>query len=238
MANIMEMFHKTSAKLAEFNFSKSADYLRYTAGFTFAFSSLSQALAFSVNKKIPEKEKHFLVSQEVAEGAINVGIFMSFATFFQNFGSKVVEKCWVLPNTLPEQLRTTEHVKNLLDAQKKSEKQKPANLTGIIDEFKLQNLATPENLTSYAKDLEKVQGLMKVGTMMLGSIIALNIVTPLIRNKIASHYQQKKIGGNTTTPMENTNFAMKNANFAMKNNNVYKDLIKNYYISNSSSMRI
>lgn len=55
------------------------------------FSSLAQVAMIVTNKNIEKKEKQFLVPQEIADGAINVGLFFTISKLIKDYADNLVE---------------------------------------------------------------------------------------------------------------------------------------------------
>lgn len=157
------------AKAAEYNMKDPSSFVKYTSAICNGFAFSAQSVAFSLNKEIPEKQRKFMVAQEVAEGVISTSILLMLASGFKAFGEKLVEKAKILPSTLPQELRNPESIKNILT----------------------QN-------TQYTEIVKKCKTSVGLATSILGVIAAFNVVTPILRNKIASYFQ-KKMQGNTET---------------------------------------
>ncbi len=54
-------------------------------------SSTGQVVSIAKNKKIPEKEKRFLIPQEIANGILNVSFFWTIALLSEKFGKFITE---------------------------------------------------------------------------------------------------------------------------------------------------
>lgn len=111
-----------------------------------ACASIANIIGIRVNEKLGEKEKKFLIPQEAANGAINVGMF------------------FVITRGLTELTRfTVEHLEK----------------TGEIE---------------FAKNTKGAIGGIVMVASLAGSIIANNILTPIIRNKYAAGRQKRALG--------------------------------------------
>lgn len=55
------------------------------------FSALAQVTMIATNKNIEKKEKKFLIPQEIADGAINVGLFFTISKLIKNYADNLVE---------------------------------------------------------------------------------------------------------------------------------------------------
>ncbi len=55
------------------------------------FSALAQVTMIATNKNIEKKEKQFLIPQEIADGAINVGLFFTISKLIKDYADNLVE---------------------------------------------------------------------------------------------------------------------------------------------------
>lgn len=56
------------------------------------FSALAQVVMIAKNDKIQKKDKKFLIPQEIADGAINVGLFYGVCKTLKSYGDKLCER--------------------------------------------------------------------------------------------------------------------------------------------------
>lgn len=164
-------------KFCELGVSDRANFLKNTAVVGWALSSLAQTCSIFFNDKIPSKEKRFLIPQEIFDGLINATLFWFITSKAVNFGKLAVLKKLVLPKSLaPLMEKFTPQGKDI-------DKLKTAFLNHIKTVGDKTHLKT-------AKDA--IEG-MGVATGIAGAILSNNIITPLLRNKLASMYQKKEI---------------------------------------------
>lgn len=156
------------SKFAEYNLDNPANFLKLTGAFGAFISCVCQTTALAINKSVPAKEKKFLIPQEITDGAINVSIYLVLASIFKGIGESLVDNAKILPKYLPESLRNPKEIKRLLE---------------------VENL--PKDIAKFADPIKRHKKGMAVLTSIVGSVIAANIVTPLIRNKIAAQVQKK-----------------------------------------------
>ena len=129
--SLYNAFHKDMAKM-----------LIGMAAVGFALSSLGQCFAIEINDKIDRKKKRFLLRQELADGAVNIGLFLA-----------VTRSAW-----------------------KVSDK--------ILKHLGLLNIRNERGFLS--KDaIKPVRNGGRIVTTMIASVLACNVITPLIRNLIA-----------------------------------------------------
>ncbi len=60
-----------------------------TAGWL--FSAIAQVAMIATNKNMDKKEKQFLIPQEIADGAINVGLFFTVSKLIKDYADKLIE---------------------------------------------------------------------------------------------------------------------------------------------------
>lgn len=129
-------------KSAQYALDKPAPFLRYTTFVIYLISMAAQAGGIVINKDIPKKEKDFLMLQEVVNGALELGTFMTIASGFEKLGKNLAEK-------------------------------------GVI----------------VGSQVGKNAAMFNKGITMLfsiiGTVLAFNLVTPLLRNPIINLIQKK-----------------------------------------------
>ncbi len=141
-------------------------------------SAISQTIAIILNDKIPTVQKKFLIPQELADAAVNIAAFFALTRSFTKFGEKFVKSGRLATPKIREFL-----AKYKLDA---NIGQKDFNI-----------LKTPQ-LNELHKDFDKgfskayynlADGVSFISST-IGSVISCNIITPILRNKFASHRQK------------------------------------------------
>ncbi len=148
-----------------------AQMLIYTGVLGWFLSSLAQVIAIAVNDKIPKEQKAFLIPQEIGDGAINVLSFLLVTSSIKALSSKLVSTGKLTTPAIKAFLKKTGiHTKNGL-GDVKFDISKLANFEDIKDEY-----------------VPFKNGVDVVG-MTLGSILSCNIITPILRNKIATKRQ-------------------------------------------------
>lgn len=137
-------------KSAKFALEKPAPFLRYTTAIIYMISTAAQSGGIIINKDLPKKEKNFLLLQEVINGVLELGTFMTIATGFEKFG------------------RT------------------------LVDKGKIVGAEVAKNNPTFKKGVAMLFSIA-------GTIVAFNLVTPLLRNPII-HMIQKIAGKGKTDP--------------------------------------
>lgn len=75
--------------------------LSVLGAFGWATSSVAQIASLSVNKKITKEEKKFLIQQEIAEGAVNTGLYFAITQLGKNIVTNLADKDKIkFPNSL------------------------------------------------------------------------------------------------------------------------------------------
>ena len=168
------------------------------------FSSAAQLVVVATDKNIDKNKKKFLLPQEGADAAVNVVMYYSICDIIKKGADKLVEKGKLL----------TDDVAKALCKIKGYDPKKDINawnnmFTEAERKMKLtERLAEPDKL-NFMKSLPKSEQIKimpkiedalskfeshknNVGTVaaVLASVLACNIVTPYVRNKVASKSQQ------------------------------------------------
>lgn len=92
--NLMKNLLTKSILYAKNNYSS---FLIYTTCLTFGFAMIGQMAGIKLNKKIPEKERNFLLFQELLTGIIEIGIALVVGKGFEKIGAKLVDRGLLLP---------------------------------------------------------------------------------------------------------------------------------------------
>ena len=180
----------------------------------FALSSMAQCFAIKINDKIDKKKKKFLLAQEVADGAVNIGLFLGLTSSIWKISDKLLK------------------------------------MTGIakIGKGSQATIINPEG-RSHIKSGGRIL------TTTIASVVACNIITPIIRNFIAGKLTARRdkqekdsqtivneviIKNQLLSPFKSfDNFALKGANnmtFRGKKNLENPLLKQNYTINHPNMM--
>ena len=147
--------------------------LLHTGTLGWILSSLAQVTAVVFNDKIPKKQKTFLIPQEIADAAINIGSFYIFTNSFTKLANKMVSTGkWRTP-AIDACLKKYDLKKHI----------------GSID-FNIKELANFDEIRPAYKAIASGNA---IAASTIGSIISCNIVTPVLRNKYAAHKQKVAI---------------------------------------------
>ena len=157
-------------------------------------SMLAQVLAIGVNPKIKEEQKVFLIPQEINDAIVNIGAFL----FITQLTKKTVSNMFATGKFASKSVREFLQKNSKLYADK----------VGKLD-FDLEKVLQKEKPELVDKFLTYKNFGTTVATVGAG-ILAANIVTPLIRNKMASKFQNTYINevksvGNTQNSSDKPN---------------------------------
>lgn len=146
------------------------------------FSALAQVTMIATNKNIEKKEKKFLIPQEIADGAINVGLFFTISKLIKDYADNLVESGKI-------SLETTEQI---LSKFRNDNQTKQSSLASIANK---NNKTVNKELLNLLKQGQKEFHGFKNGVGVIAaigaSVLASNIITPVCRNIVANKFQDK-----------------------------------------------
>ncbi len=158
------------------NFKKNtAKMLVITGTVGWGLSSLAQVGAILFNPQIKKEQKGFLIPQAIWDAAVNIGTFF----LITQSAKKIISKLASCGKIAPDKVR------NFLNKNKDLYGDKAGKVSFDLDEVIKQNPKFPKE--SYYSYKNYVTTMGTIGA----SILASNIVTPVIRNSIASDVQKK-----------------------------------------------
>lgn len=152
------------------------------AGWT--LSSLAQVGAVLCNNKISSEKKSFLVPQELADAAVNIGSFF----LITQAAKKTVSKLFSTGKFAPQKVRA------YLDKNKDLYAKKIGKLDFDLDEVLKKNQDFPKDEYYACKNFGTTLATVGAG------IVSSNIVTPIIRNNMASKMQKNYIAQKQNNP--------------------------------------
>ena len=164
-------------KLAHQGLNDRANFLKNIAVIGWVLSSLAQTCAVVFNDKIPTKEKRFLVPQEIFDGITNATLFWFITSKSTDFGKSLILKKKIIPANL------TNALKNYVP--------KGKTIAQLKNNF-LKHFNASKEIAHLAKEAQQSVEGMGILTGLVGAIVANNIITPFVRNKLAGMYQQKE----------------------------------------------
>ena len=157
------------------NFRKDASKMLIWTGVAgWGLSSLAQICGIAFNSKIPKEQKSFLIPQEIADAAVNVGSFFLITQVAKRTVARLFSTGKIAPNA----------VRNYLQKNKELYADKIGKLSFDLDEVLKKNKDFPKNEYYSCKNFYTT-----VATVGAG-ILSSNIVTPLIRNYGAPKMQK------------------------------------------------
>ncbi len=177
MSTITNFFRNALTKFCQQGVTDRANFLKNIGLIGWILSSLAQTTALIFNDKIPAKEKRFLVPQEIFDGLTNATLFWFITSKATDLGKSLVLKKIVMPKSISKIMESfTPNTKNIVK---------------LKDAF----LAHAQSLggkRAVKKANTAIEG-MGVLTGITGAVLANNIVTPLVRNKLAGICQKKEM---------------------------------------------
>jgi len=138
-------------------------------------SSLAQIGAILFNPKLKNEQKSFLIPQETWDAMANIGMFFLITKGGQLFAQKLFETGKIAPKS----------VRNFLERNKDLYKDRIGKLDFRLDDV----LKNPKLM----KDYKTYKSIGTTFTTVGCSILASNIITPIVRNNMASKMQNNYI---------------------------------------------
>lgn len=152
--------------------NSTAHVLAVTGAWGWALSCAAYTGAIALNKEIPSEQKKFLIPHELADGAINVSLFWLLTSRAKKFGEGLIESGKVLPEKIEKEV-----------GEIKAKLGKDALFKEVEKHLSKESL----------EKLDHFKGSFPVLVSITGSVIAANIVTPMVRNIVAAKFQKKSI---------------------------------------------
>lgn len=160
--------------------------LVHTGVLGWILSSLGQITAVAFNDKIPTEQKSFLIPQEIADAFVNIASFYVVTQSLKSLGSKLVTSGKI------SSPKIREFVSNL-----------GKNSSMGKWDFDIRKLNDFDNIKTEFKDFKNG---VDIYASLAGSVASCNIITPIIRNKIAANRQKDtlaKMNSGKTYILEN-----------------------------------
>lgn len=160
------------------HFSKDASKMLIWTGVAgWTLSSLAQIGALLFNPKISNEKKSFLIPQELADAAVNIGAFF----LVTQLTKRTVSKMFSTGKWAPKAVR------NKLNESKELYKNKIGKLDFNLDDVVKNWDTNPKDNYYHCKNFYTT-----VATIGAG-ILSSNIITPIVRNNMASKMQKNYI---------------------------------------------
>lgn len=132
-------------------------------------SSLAQVAGIYLNKNYTKEQKSFMIPQELADAFVNIGSFLLVTKSLKSLTSKMVETGKLTPKSIQKFLGE----KGLLSERGKFD----FNVTEV------------EGFHKYHQTYNNFKTVAESTAAIVGGILSSNIITPVLRNKIAAKRQ-------------------------------------------------
>ncbi len=189
--------------------------LIHTGALGWILCSDAQVTVIATDKKINKKEKRFLLPQEIFDGLTNVFLYYTISAGIKKSGDRLIAKGKLMTDEMADVIMklkpesTTIKVavdgltESLLHKKKITPKEAKKPIWAIINNYKNTEIYNTKwdnakrtifdtKMYNAKINLNSFKSGLSVVTAVIASVIASNIITPIVRNKIASVYQQKK----------------------------------------------
>ena len=187
----MNVLKKCLSSIAHASTSKMGDIIIFTSVAGWMASSAAQIFGISRNKNYTNEQKKYMINQETFDALTNIGLYFGITKSCTLLSSKLVSSTKIAPRSVLSFMNKKGLLKNRgnfdFDITKNIDFQHSKGLKSKYDAFKCFADATAATI---------------------GGIISSNIVTPLVRNSIAAHRQNKyknNIGEINKSGVENKN---------------------------------
>ena len=150
-----------------------ANILIFLSAGAWLASSLAQVVGIYNNKNYTKEQKSFMIPQELADAAVNIGAFLLLTTSLKSLTTKMVETGKLTPKSIQKFLGE----KGLLSERGKFD----FNVTRV------------EGFQEYRQTYNNFKTVAESTAAIVGGIISSNIVTPILRNKIAAKRKDRMI---------------------------------------------
>lgn len=134
-------------------------------------SSVAQIIGIYFNKNYTKEQKSFMIPQEFADAVVNIGSFLLVTKSFKSLSSKMVETGKIMPKSI----HTFLGEKGLLSERGKFD----FNITEV------------EGFHKHRQTYNNFKTMVESTAAIGGGILSSNIITPILRNKIASMRKDK-----------------------------------------------
>ena len=159
--------------------------LIWTGTAAWALSAVAQIGAILFNNEISKEQKSFLIPQELADAAVNIGSYLVITKSVQS----LVTKLFTSGKWAPKEVKAFMNKHKDVFADK-----------GKFD-FNLDN-GLSDMLGFPAQEYKTYKEFGKTASTVVAGIVASNIVTPLARNAMASTIQKRYITHTSSNSLE------------------------------------
>lgn len=152
--------------VADLSVNNTANVLIMASSLGWLASSLAQVAGIYFNKNYTKEEKSFMIPQELADAAVNIGMFLLVTKSLKGLATKMVETGKLTPKS----------ISRFLDEK---------GLSAMRGNFDF-NLTAVEGFSAHQETYHAFKTGAEATAAIIGGIISSNIITPVLRNKIAS----------------------------------------------------
>ena len=161
-------------KLASASVVNMGNIIVFTSVAGWLASSAAQIIGIANNKNYTNSEKKFMISQEAADACVNIGAYFLITKSLTALSSKLVSTAKLAPKEVISFMRRTNNIDQRGDW--RFDVSKAKGFTGEVENCY-------NNFKCFTDSAAAITG----------GIISSNIVTPILRNKIASHRHNKYV---------------------------------------------
>lgn len=173
MNNIWPQIKQQLGKLAGASSAKMGDILILTSIAGWAASSAAQIIGIAINKNYTHEQKKFMIAQEASDAATNILLYFGVTKSLTALTEHMVKTGKLAPRSIADFMRANKHISQRgafgFDVTKAAGFEE-AGLRGAYNGFKC---------------------FTDAASATIGGIISSNIITPIVRNKVASYKQNK-----------------------------------------------
>lgn len=152
--------------IADQSVNNTANVLIMASSLGWLASSLAQVVGILFNKNYTKEEKSFMIPQELADAAVNIGMFLLVTKSLKGLATKMVETGKLTPKSISKFLEEK-------------------GLSAMRGNFDF-NLTAVEGFSAHQGTYDAFKTGAEATASIVGGIISSNIITPILRNKIAS----------------------------------------------------
>lgn len=183
------------------NYSKDdGKLLVHMGALSWVFGAFAQVGAVICDKNIDKKKKKFLLPQEAADAGANVILFYTVCDVIKRASDKLVESGKLLTQEAADAIRALKPGARTWQEIFSATELK-GNLTELLQDGSKLSLFSGQTLTQAQKDavnkaleaVEKHKNNMGIIAAIGASILACNVITPYVRNFVASKWQKKQL---------------------------------------------
>lgn len=134
-------------------------------------SSVAQTVGIYKNENYTKEQKSFMLPQEIADAMVNICSFLAVTLSLKKFASELVRTGKLATSKI------SNFIRNDLTSNKRGE-----------FDFDVTKL---NGFSEYEQDYNNLKMVAETVAATVGGVLSSNIITPILRNKIAAHRQEK-----------------------------------------------